>query len=156
MAESLIETLDNPFWHFSCTLYAEPAIQKACLRLQEQRGLNVNLLLYCFWLGFAVNPLSQEEFLQACEQVRQWQNEITNPLRALRKQVKMLNCDNNTIWLTDFYKQLLHQELCSEAVQQYQLYFQVKDRLRDKPQWDRVQINRYMDWLIIKTLSIRI
>lgn len=152
MANTLIDALDNPFWRFSCALYAEPVIQKVFLRLQEQKGLNINLLLYCFWLGFAVTPLSKEDFLKTCDQVNQWHQEITNPLRALRKHLKILttteNSGDRSDWVTDFYKNMLHEELCSEAWQQYQLYAQIKDRLRDDPHWDHLQIECYLNWLL--------
>ena len=43
--------LANPFWTFSLAVYAEPGVQAECLDLQDQDGIDVNMLLFCAWLG---------------------------------------------------------------------------------------------------------
>ena len=42
-------TRNNPFWDFSLKLYASPAVQTACLDLQDDCGVDVNVLLYMLW-----------------------------------------------------------------------------------------------------------
>ena len=39
------------FWDFSVTLYGRPGVAPACLELQERRGLDVNVLMFCLWLA---------------------------------------------------------------------------------------------------------
>ena len=38
--------LDNPFWQFSLDAYQRDGVQPACLSLQDDWGLDVNVLLY--------------------------------------------------------------------------------------------------------------
>ena len=42
---------DHPFWDFSLRVYGSEGVPEACLVLQERHGIDVNVLLYCFWLG---------------------------------------------------------------------------------------------------------
>jgi len=41
----------NPFWDFSLAVYRRPGVAAACLRLQDEAGVDVNLLLYFCWLA---------------------------------------------------------------------------------------------------------
>ena len=42
---------DNAFWRFSLRTYRAPGVEAACLALQERCGADVNLLLFCGWVG---------------------------------------------------------------------------------------------------------
>ncbi|MGI9492931.1 MAG: TIGR02444 family protein, partial [Geminicoccaceae bacterium] len=42
---------ESPFWDYSLSLYGRPGVEQACLELQRRHGLNVNLLLFAFWLA---------------------------------------------------------------------------------------------------------
>ena len=48
--------LPHPFWNFSLELYAGDGVAEACLDLQERRGCDVNILLFCCWLGASGRP----------------------------------------------------------------------------------------------------
>ena len=51
------------FWDYSLKTYNRPHVGKACLRLQEEAGADVNLVLLCLWLaarGVAPLPRSQD------------------------------------------------------------------------------------------------
>ena len=39
------------FWKFSLELYDREGVAAACLALQEEYQLDVNLLLFCYWHG---------------------------------------------------------------------------------------------------------
>ena len=41
----------NNFWQYSVAFYREPGITEACLKLQNQHGFDVNLVLFCLWYG---------------------------------------------------------------------------------------------------------
>src|SRR3954470_3940357 len=47
---SMSDFLPHPFWNFSLELYAGEGVAEACLDLQERRGCDVNVLLFCCWL----------------------------------------------------------------------------------------------------------
>ena len=51
----------SPFWRFSLAFYRLPAVADACIALQEQAGVDVNLLLFLLWQATRGRELSQTE-----------------------------------------------------------------------------------------------
>ncbi|MGZ3308467.1 MAG: DUF2390 domain-containing protein, partial [Xanthobacteraceae bacterium] len=39
----------SPFWRFSLRFYRQPKVADTCIALQEERGVDVNLLLFLLW-----------------------------------------------------------------------------------------------------------
>ena len=76
----------HPFWDWSLAVYARPGVAAALLRLQDEQGLDVNLLLFCIWAA-AAGPggLRREEVAAARGAVARWRGELLLPLRALRR-----------------------------------------------------------------------
>lgn len=80
---------DCAFWDFSLALYARPGVAPACLRLQARRGADVNLLLYCLWLGAEkARRLSRAEIDALRAQVRTIHDDVVRPLRQARTALK--------------------------------------------------------------------
>jgi uncharacterized protein (TIGR02444 family) len=64
-------------------------VTEACLDLQERRGCDINVLLFCCWLGASGRPTLTVERLRALLKVSDaWQAEIVRPLRAVRRLLK--------------------------------------------------------------------
>ena len=83
--------LPHPFWNFSLEVYGGDGAARACLDLQERRGADVNLLLYCAWLGASGRGTVTVEKLRAIiADVAKWQTEVVRPARALRQKIKAL------------------------------------------------------------------
>ena len=81
--------LPHPFWNFSLELYAGEGVAEACLDLQERRGCDVNILLFCCWLGASGRPTLTADRLRAILKASDaWQAEIVRPLRAVRRLLK--------------------------------------------------------------------
>lgn len=77
------------FWKFSRALYGQAEVEKACLDLQNRRGLNTNLVLFCCWAGFAgAPPLDSGDLSEAVDLVASWQAEVIQPLRWVRRMVR--------------------------------------------------------------------
>lgn len=84
----MAESSGNPFWDFTLSLYGRPGVAPALIGLQDRRGLDVNMLLFCCWAGTAGRVLSEVD-LTAVETVAEpWQAEVVRPLRALRRRLK--------------------------------------------------------------------
>src|SRR3974377_2490761 len=47
----IIFTMSQSLWNFSLAAYANKAVQDECLALQDEFGLDVNLILLCSYLG---------------------------------------------------------------------------------------------------------
>jgi uncharacterized protein (TIGR02444 family) len=81
--------LPHPFWNFSLEIYAGEGVAAACLDLQGRRGCDVNILLFCCWLGASGRPTLTAERLRAILKVSDvWQAEIVRPLRQVRQLLK--------------------------------------------------------------------
>lgn len=77
------------FWRFSLALYAAPGVASACLALQDEAGRDVNLLLYCGWVGASGRGrLDQAAIAAADVRLAPWRQGVVEPLRAARRALK--------------------------------------------------------------------
>lgn len=80
---------DYPFWDFSLRIYGRPGVGAACLRLQDEVGADVNMLLFCCWVAVAGGVrLGDDKIRQALAAIESWRTEVVHPLRALRRRLK--------------------------------------------------------------------
>ncbi|MBR0642535.1 TIGR02444 family protein [Plastoroseomonas hellenica] len=119
MAEAPLDP-ENPFWRFSCAVYAAPGVAMACLGLQDTREADVNLLLLAAWLG-AVRGTQLEATDIAALPGAAWQAEVIRPLRGLRRRVTETS-DIGDPTLAAFHRQLLDCELAAERIRQAELF----------------------------------
>jgi len=76
------------FWDFSLQTYRRDGAEQACLGLQDESGADVNLLLLCCFVaryGVRLTPAAMETLIR---QAGVWQQEIVEPLRAVRRRLK--------------------------------------------------------------------
>lgn len=78
----------NSLWDFSLAIYAAPGVAEACLRAQDQHGLDVNLILWAAWLGASGHRLTGGELAAAASATDAWRREVVQPLRAVRRRLK--------------------------------------------------------------------
>lgn len=87
----MTETTARPggrLWAFSLVVYARPGVAEACLRLQDGRGLDVNLLLHALWCGTLGHRITLPERRRLDAAAAPWQAEAVRPLRAVRRWLK--------------------------------------------------------------------
>ncbi|MCH4564646.1 TIGR02444 family protein [Halomonas sp. EGI 63088] len=76
----------RPLWDFALALYAREGVEAACLHLQDDAGLDVCELLWRCWLfHHGLQPADEPAGL---DEIRRWQQEVTTPLRRLRRTLK--------------------------------------------------------------------
>jgi uncharacterized protein (TIGR02444 family) len=81
--------LPHPFWNFSLEIYAAEGVSGACLDLQDRRGCDVNVLLFCCWLGVSGRPtLTADRLRGILAEIAPWQAEVVRPLRGVRRLLK--------------------------------------------------------------------
>ena len=107
------------FWTFSLELYDREGVATACLALQEEYQLDVNLLLFCYWHGSNVGVIEAELLRQVLDFSAEWRGHVVQPLRNARNWMK-LNAEKNEEF------QLLRtgikaEELAAEKYQQERL-----------------------------------
>ncbi|HEX7762612.1 MAG TPA: TIGR02444 family protein [Cellvibrio sp.] len=78
----------DSLWDFSLALYAQPEVADTCLRLQDEQGINVNLLLWCVWLECKGLALDDAHLHEAQRRIRGWDQHYVVPLRHLRRRMK--------------------------------------------------------------------
>ena len=80
---------DHPFWDFSLRVYGSEGVPEACLVLQERYGIDVNVLLYCCWLGASGRgTLDDGEIAAVRGAVEHWHRDVVRAVRAVRQRLK--------------------------------------------------------------------
>jgi uncharacterized protein (TIGR02444 family) len=75
------------FWEFSLAYYSRERVATACLSLQNRRGADVNILLFCCWLATLGCKVEQAGLHEAIAEVEAWRREVLEPLRGARRAV---------------------------------------------------------------------
>ncbi len=78
----------SPFWQFSLRFYRAPGVAEACIALQEQCGVDVNLLLFLLWQAADRRPASAAEVAALERKIAPWREATVVPLRAARRALK--------------------------------------------------------------------
>jgi uncharacterized protein (TIGR02444 family) len=78
------------FWTFSLTVYGQPEVERACLRLQFDHYLDVNVVLFCAWAGVLGISLDKATFAEHIAAAGKWQELAVQPIRGIRRRLKDL------------------------------------------------------------------
>jgi uncharacterized protein (TIGR02444 family) len=81
-------SLGSPFWRFSLAFYRQPNVADACIALQEEAGVDVNLLLFLLWHATLGQALSAAEVEALEGRIAPWREATVIPLRAVRRALK--------------------------------------------------------------------
>jgi uncharacterized protein (TIGR02444 family) len=85
----LAEFPEHPFWDFSLSVYMSEGVGVACLDLQDAHELDVNVLLFCMWLGASGRgALTTTEMKTVTGAVQEWHHDVVRELRAVRVRMK--------------------------------------------------------------------
>ena len=74
----------DSFWSFATAVYDRAGMSAACLALQDSFGADVNVLLFCVWLGAHGRPFAPCAD-RSLALSRLWQTTVVAPLRAGRR-----------------------------------------------------------------------
>jgi uncharacterized protein (TIGR02444 family) len=78
----------SPFWRFSLRFYRQPKVADACIALQEEAGIDVNLLLFLLWHATLKRALSAAEVADLERRIGAWRDATVIPLRTVRRALK--------------------------------------------------------------------
>jgi uncharacterized protein (TIGR02444 family) len=78
----------SPFWRFSLEFYRQPGVAEACLELQEEGGVDVNLLLFLLWQATLRRAISVPEIEALEARIAPWRLATVVPLRSVRRALK--------------------------------------------------------------------
>jgi uncharacterized protein (TIGR02444 family) len=103
------------FWEFSLDFYGRAGVAEACIALQDRRGCDVNMILYCCWIGLSGRGRLDRAALAAAEAaVAPWRRGVVEPLRAARRAIKAAGP-------AELYQDALAVELAAEKAAQAKL-----------------------------------
>ena len=83
------------FWDFSVRTYRTPGVPDACLSLQNENGADVNMVLYCCWVGAVIGAFDDRLFSRASEYSAHWAKNVVIPLREARTWMKHTGCSTD-------------------------------------------------------------
>lgn len=79
----------SQLWDFAIKVYSSPKVEEACLSLQDRRGLDVNLILFCIWVAASGRgTLTEDEMTTGIDAGIVWQSQVVGPLRHVRRFLK--------------------------------------------------------------------
>lgn len=107
---------ENVFWTYSLAVYRRKEVAQCCLALQDDAGVDVNLLLYAGWLAGQGQRLDSYHLEQVASAVADWQKQVVKPLRDLRRHLRTV------AGAELFWEALKEQELSAEQHQQNTMY----------------------------------
>jgi len=120
---SNVETsTQSPFWKFSLGFYRGAGVSEACLELQDDCGVDVNVMLFLLWMATQKRRVPADRVRALADKMRPWQMDVIGPIRALRRMLKThaLLPDKGAAEL--FRTKIKAIELESERLQQEAMY----------------------------------
>ncbi len=113
----------HDFWNFSVTLYSKHGVADSCLALQNEHGLDVNLMLFCIWYGKYHGELSSSQLDELLDFSLLWATNVVKPLRQARRWIKQNrdDCEIPAERLESFRERVKKLELEAEQLQQNRL-----------------------------------
>ena len=109
------------FWDFSVRTYRTDGVPEACLSLQNDYGADVNMLLYCGWVGAYYGRFDDALFSKASGFADKWADEVVRPLRSARTWMKQSGCHEepmSTEQCMSFREEIKSVEFAAEKMQQ--------------------------------------
>ncbi len=76
------------FWNFSLAIYGRSGSSERCLALQNDHGFDVNLVLFCIWVGQNWGSMPTSIRAESIEFSTNWGQQVVQPLRKLRTDMK--------------------------------------------------------------------
>jgi uncharacterized protein (TIGR02444 family) len=80
---------ESPFWRFSLRFYRNPEVAAACIALQDEAGVDVNVLLFLLWNATLKRTLPPAAIADLDGKIGAWRNAAVIPLRELRRALKV-------------------------------------------------------------------
>jgi uncharacterized protein (TIGR02444 family) len=115
-----------PFWRFSLRFYRQPKVAEACIALQEEAGVDVNLLLFLLWHATHGHELLPAEVAALEARVGPWREAAVVPLRAVRRALRSPPALVPEATAEAFRTKIKSVELEAERLQQEAMYGLVK------------------------------
>ena len=127
-----MEFPENPFWDYAIEVYRREGVGEACLVLQERHGIDVNVLLFCCWLGASGRgDLADGRMARLVKTGARWNDDVVRRLRAVRTALKG-GLDTAPRDLSDALRaRIAATEIDSEHIEHFMLVADTADLVAD-------------------------
>ena len=120
--EAKIPVGKSPFWRFSIKFYAMPGVAHACIELQDQAKVDVNILFFLFWNATQGRAFSTAEVAEVERMIGPWRDMAVVPIRNVRRALKTPPAVMPAGAAEGFRTRIKAVELEAERLQQEALY----------------------------------
>ena len=79
----------SPNWRLSLQLYRQPGVADSCIQLQDEAGVDVNILFFLLWLAQQRRAFTAGEVEWIESKAGPWRDATVIPLRNVRRALKM-------------------------------------------------------------------
>ena len=112
----------SPFWRFSIKFYGVPGVAPACIELQDQAGVDVNVLFFLLWNATERRALNAGDVTKVEDAIKPWREMTVVPLRGIRRALKSPPSVMTPEAAEGFRTRIKSAELEAERLQQEALY----------------------------------
>jgi uncharacterized protein (TIGR02444 family) len=112
----------SPFWRFSLQFYRQPGVADACIALQEESGVDVNLLMFLLWNAVQRRQFSPDQVDWIESKIAVWRESAVVPLRKVRRALKVPTLLVPAPAAEAFRTKIKAMELEAERLQQAAMY----------------------------------
>jgi uncharacterized protein (TIGR02444 family) len=152
----MINFKEDSFWSYSQIQYTQPDVEEYCLELQNTYRGNVNILLFCSWLGYCGIKISTKDVILAIRTIKDWDLNIVQSLRRARKYYtgsSVLIKNNNKI-KSDLKKlELISEKSVQNTLCKWAVLQNFKPSIVKDLKWTITNINKYLVILDAPILS---
>lgn len=86
--DAKIPVSKSPFWRFSVKFYAVPGVAPACIELQDQSGVDVNVLFFLLWNAAQKRTFNRDQVADIERRIGPWREMAVVPIRNVRRALK--------------------------------------------------------------------
>ena len=112
----------SPFWRFSIKFYAEPGVAEACIALQDQAKVDVNILFFLLWNATQGRAYGKADVAEVERMIGAWRDMAVVPIRNVRRALKSPPPVMTPEAAEGFRTRIKAVELEAERLQQEALY----------------------------------
>jgi uncharacterized protein (TIGR02444 family) len=112
----------SPFWRFSLQFYRQPGVADACIALQEESDVDVNLLMFLLWNAVQRRQFSPDQVDWTESKISTWRESAVIPLRTVRRALKVPTLLVPAPVAEAFRTKIKAMELEAERLQQQAMY----------------------------------
>src|SRR5882757_379333 len=112
----------SPFWRFSVTFYGMPGVAPACIELQDQAKVDVNVLFFLLWNATQGRALNAADVAKVEDMIGPWREMAVVPIRNVRRALKAPPAVMTPEAAEGFRTRIKAVELEAERLQQEALY----------------------------------